>query len=64
VFGLLFRGAGGGDVSGGGTLYMKGGAGRNSTSRVLKARADRETHTHLSFSSPKYLKNVLKYSEF
>jgi hypothetical protein len=44
-----FRGAGGGEVSGWGTLYMKWGAGRSSTSRVLKARADRETHTHLYF---------------
>jgi hypothetical protein len=34
VFGLLFRGAGGGEVSGGGTLYMKWRAGRNSASRT------------------------------
>jgi hypothetical protein len=34
VFGLLFRGAGGGEVSGGGTLYMKWRAGRNSASRA------------------------------
>jgi hypothetical protein len=44
--GFVVQGCGGGEVSGGGTLYMKWGAGRNSATRVLKARADRETHTH------------------
>jgi hypothetical protein len=73
-FASLFRGAGGGEVSGGGTLYMKWGAGRNSATRVLKARADRETHTHFLFTHSllrtqnNFIKNTLKkslkYSEF
>jgi hypothetical protein len=48
---LLFGGQprGGGEVSGWGTLYMKWGAGRSSTSRVLKARAgEKLTHTYIS----------------
>jgi hypothetical protein len=34
LFGVLIQGAGGGEVSGGGTLYMKWRAGRNSASRT------------------------------
>jgi hypothetical protein len=50
VLGYVFRGAGGGEVSGGGTLYMKWGAGHLESTRVLKARAVRETHTHFYFT--------------
>jgi hypothetical protein len=45
---------------------MKWGAGRSSTSRVLKARADRETHTHLiSTHHTHSIKNIypLKHKE-
>jgi hypothetical protein len=45
---VLVQNSGGGEVSGGGTLYMKWGAGRSSTSRVLKARAgEKLTHTYI-----------------
>jgi hypothetical protein len=38
---------------------MKWGAGRSSTSRVLKARADRETHTHFIFTHHTHsIKNI------
>ena len=58
IFYEFYRGGmnflGGGEVSGGGTLYMKWRAGRFGLRRECSARADRETHTHinLTHSSP------------
>jgi hypothetical protein len=49
VFSVASR-AGGGEVSGGGTLYMKWGAGHLGSTRVLKARADRVTAHNFLFS--------------
>jgi hypothetical protein len=57
---------GGGEVSGGGTLYMKWRA-SNFLPVVASAKsASRqvETHTHLSLSPSKTLKKRRKYSEF
>jgi hypothetical protein len=70
-----FRGAGGGEVSGGGTLYMKWGAGSlRYRECVMRERVVKLTHTLISHTSLhlriqnkiiKYLpKKVLKYSEF
>jgi hypothetical protein len=70
-FVFAFRGAGGGEVSGGGTLYMKWGAGLFGLRRECEARAGvKHTHT-LIFTHHSLLrihknhpKKVLKYSEF
>jgi hypothetical protein len=62
---------GGGEVSGGGTLYMKWGAGLFGLRRECEARAGVKhtptfNFTHLSHLRihKKHSKKVLKYSEF